>query len=117
PRRVSGPVVCQLTEHVAVRLDGNAPHLTCSRCAADLGPTSQNYKDGCLREDNAMTAANPHARDPERFIDAEPVFRQCFCPGCGASIENEVPPSDDPLLADIELATLAPPPAKRQAAE
>jgi N-methylhydantoinase B len=116
-RRLAGPVVLQASEYVAIRLDGNAPHHTCSRCATDLGPLGRNYKDGCLREDNPISGANPHARDPGRFIDASPVFRQFFCPGCGGLIENEVATDDEPLLADIELHDLPPPPAKRQAAE
>jgi len=31
------------------------------------------------------------------------VFRQFFCPGCGALIENEIARADDPVLRDIEL--------------
>lgn len=116
-RKLSGPVVLRASEYVAVRMDGNRPHLTCSRCATDLGPTSGNYKAGCIREDNPINSSNPHARDPGRFIDAVPVFRQFFCPGCGGLIENEIAISDEPLLVDIELHDLAAPPAKRQAAE
>jgi N-methylhydantoinase B len=102
-RNLSGPVVLQLTEQIDVRLEGNAPRLSCARCATDLGPTSQNYKESCIREDNPISWSNPHAGNPERFIDAEPVFRQFFCPGCGSLIENEIAVADEPLLADIEL--------------
>jgi len=31
------------------------------------------------------------------------VFRQFFCPGCGALVENEVARAEDPVLRDIEL--------------
>jgi len=31
------------------------------------------------------------------------VFRQFFCPGCGALVENEVARVEDPVLRDIEL--------------
>jgi acetone carboxylase gamma subunit len=41
--------------------------------------------------------------DWRRYIDHEPVFRQFFCPGCGALIENEVARIDDPPLNDIAL--------------
>jgi N-methylhydantoinase B len=116
-RKLSGPVTLQVSEYVAVRLDGSKPHLTCSRCATDLGPSTGNYKDGCLREDNPISHSNPHARNPERFIDAEPVFRQFFCPGCGGLIENEIATTDEPLLADIELHDLGAPAPRRQAAE
>jgi acetone carboxylase gamma subunit len=32
------------------------------------------------------------------------VFRQFFCPGCGALIENEIAREGDEVLRDIELA-------------
>jgi len=117
PRKLAGPVVLGLTEQLEVRLDGDRPHLSCRRCASDLGPTTQNYKLGCLREDNEIGDSNPHAHHPERFIDAVPVFRQFFCPGCGGLIENEIATSDEPLLADIELHDIGATPARRQAAE
>jgi hypothetical protein len=117
PRKLAGPVMLAVTEQLAVRLDGSRPHLTCRRCATDLGPATRNYKEGCLREDNPISISNPHARDPERFIDAVPVFRQFFCPGCGGLIENEVATSDEPLLADIELHDIEITPTRRQAAE
>jgi acetone carboxylase gamma subunit len=109
-------MLLQAGEYLAVRLDGNQPHLCCSRCTTDLGPATANYKDGCIREDNPINQSNPHARDPERFIDAVPVFRQFFCPGCGGLIENEVATSDDPLLVDIELHDIGTTPAKRRQA-
>jgi acetone carboxylase gamma subunit len=31
------------------------------------------------------------------------VFRQFFCPGCGALVENEVARESDEVLRDIEL--------------
>jgi hypothetical protein len=56
-----------------------------------------------IREDNAITHAVPLSGDPHRYIDAEPVFRQFFCLGCGALIENEVALDTDPVLRDIEV--------------
>jgi N-methylhydantoinase B len=79
------------------------PHYSCSECDADLGPSSDNYKDHCIREDNPITHAVPLAGDPHRYIDADPVFRQFFCPGCGALIENEVALATEPVLRDIEV--------------
>ncbi|MBI3515053.1 MAG: hydantoinase B/oxoprolinase family protein [Proteobacteria bacterium] len=117
PRKLAGAPMLQVSEYVALRLDGNTPHLTCSRCATDLGRSDDNYKSGCIREDNPIAAGNPHARNPERFIDAEPVFRQFFCPGCGGLVENEVATSDEPLLVDIELHDVGVARPKRQAAE
>lgn len=41
--------------------------------------------------------------DWRRYIDDRPVFRQFYCPGCGALIENEVARENDEVLRDIEL--------------
>ena len=41
---------------------------------------------------------DPIIGDPARFIDARPVFRQFFCPGCGRLIENEVALEGEPVL-------------------
>ena len=41
--------------------------------------------------------------DYRRYIDDRPVFRQFFCPGCGALIENEIARTADDVLRDIEL--------------
>ena len=48
--------------------------------------------------------ANPNVGD-RLYIDNRPMFRQFFCPGCGALIENEIALADDPVLCDIELHT------------
>jgi acetone carboxylase gamma subunit len=56
-----------------------------------------------VRRDADITSANPNIGDYRRYIDDRPVFRQFFCPGCGALIENEVAREADPILHDIEL--------------
>ena len=60
-----------------------------------------------MRRESDIGTANPNIGDYRRYIDDTPVFRQFFCPGCGALIENEVARADDPVLRDIEL--LSPP--------
>jgi acetophenone carboxylase len=97
-------VLFQATENISVRLDGGTAYQCCSRCNTELGPVSENYKLHCVRQDNAVNHATPLAGDPHRFIDALPVFRQFFCPGCGALIENEVAADGDPILRDIMIA-------------
>ena len=54
-------------------------------------------------QEQDIGAANPTIGDWRRYIDDRPVFRQFFCPGCGALIENEVARESDPVLRDIEL--------------
>ena len=101
--RLAGAVVSQLTDGLELRRESDGMHAACARCTADLGPARGNYKDRCLRRDAEITAANPHIGDFRRYIDERPVFRQFFCPGCGALIENEVARENDPVLHDIEL--------------
>ncbi|HEV2041669.1 MAG TPA: acetone carboxylase subunit gamma, partial [Casimicrobiaceae bacterium] len=86
-----------------LRREKDGVHAACCRCAADLGLARGNYKDRCVRRDADIGAANPNIGDYRRYIDDRPVFRQFFCPGCGALIENEVARENDPVLHDIEL--------------
>jgi N-methylhydantoinase B len=103
PRKLSAGNPVRITENLLLRLDNGTPHHCCTKCDSDLGPASDNYKDHCLREDNPIEASSPLVGDPHRYIDDEPVFRQFFCPGCGALIENEIAVATDPVLRDIEV--------------
>jgi N-methylhydantoinase B len=101
--RLGGDLVAHLTDNLDLRREKNAVHTSCSKCAADLGPARGNYKDRCVLRESDVRAANPNIGDYRRYIDDRPVFRQFFCPGCGALIENEIACADDPVLRDIEL--------------
>ncbi len=103
PRKLKGGNAVRITEALLLRLDGKTPHHCCAKCDSDLGPAADNYKDHCLRQDNPIQASSPLVGDPRRYIDAEPVFRQFFCPGCGTLIENEIAVTTDPVLRDIEV--------------
>jgi N-methylhydantoinase B len=101
--KLSGKVVARVTDNLEVREDNDSLHMACAKCAADLGPVRENYKDQCVRRESDISAANPNIGDYRRYIDDRPVFRQFFCPGCGSLIENEIARADDPVLRDIEL--------------
>ena len=103
PRRLTGPIALVITDNLRIRIEGGTPHHSCAKCDADLGPTRDNYKDHCLREDQPVAHAVPLSGDPHRYIDAEPQFRQFFCPGCGALVENEVALATEPVLHDIAI--------------
>jgi N-methylhydantoinase B len=103
PQRLDGTVRFFATENLAVREHGAQLRFSCAGCAIDLGPISANYKLACARYDAPIEAANPIIGDPARFIDARPVFRQFYCPGCGRLIENEIALEGEPVLRDIEL--------------
>jgi N-methylhydantoinase B len=102
-QKLDGKVAARVTENLEVRRNGSGLRSACAKCAADLGPVRDNYKDRCVRRESDVSAANPNIGDYRRYIDDRPVFRQFFCPGCGALIENEVARADDPVLRDIEL--------------
>jgi N-methylhydantoinase B len=116
PRLLSGEILSAVTENLVLRAAPDGAHFACADCAADLGPASGNYKDACIREDNPIGLANPHVGEARRFVDADPVFRQFFCPDCGGLVENEVALAEEPVLRDIELAPSGVA-AARQAAE
>ncbi|TMG83548.1 MAG: hypothetical protein E6H74_08635 [Betaproteobacteria bacterium] len=101
--RLGGAVLACLTDSLDLRREQDGVHAACCRCAADLGLARGNYKDLCMRRDTDIGAANPNIGDYRRYIDDRPMFRQFFCPGCGALIENEVARENDPILHDIEL--------------
>jgi N-methylhydantoinase B len=102
-RKLSGERLYQASENLDVRKEGGATHFACPGCAADLGPCTENYKTSCARHDAPIESANPVIGDPQRYIDARPLFRQFYCPGCGRLIENEIALQGEPLLRDIEL--------------
>ena len=45
-----GEVLLRLTDNLDVRAGRDGPHHACAKCAADLGPTRESYKDHCLIE-------------------------------------------------------------------
>jgi N-methylhydantoinase B len=102
-RTLTGKLIAQITDNLAVRKDNGTLHTCCAKCAADLGPVRENYKDHAVRVDDEIAASNPNVGDWKRYIDERPVFRQFFCPGCGALLENEIAREGDPVLCDIEL--------------
>ncbi len=102
-KRLKGKVIANTTDSLELRREAGRVHVCCSRCAADLGSVRENYKDHCVEAELDISAANPNIGDWRRYIDDRPVFRQFFCPGCGALIENEVARENDEVLRDIEL--------------
>lgn len=95
PRISSGTLLYNATQAIDVRSDAGRHHQCCRKCAADLGPIAENYKEFCIRWESPVCSATPSAQAPERFIDAKPVFRRFFCPNCGALIETELAVEED----------------------
>src|SRR5258707_285986 len=93
----------RVTDNLELRSEKSGLRCACAKCAADLGAVRENYKEHCVRRESDISAANPNIGDYRRYIDDRPVFRQFFCPGCGALIENEIARADDAVLHDIEI--------------
>ncbi|MBK8958433.1 MAG: hydantoinase B/oxoprolinase family protein [Proteobacteria bacterium] len=100
-KRRPGELVFQASPLLDARRDGQGQYWACSKCSAELGPLSDNYKHHCIREDNPVSSSNPLIGDPARYIDDAVSFRQFFCTGCGALIDNEIAVSSDSLLHDV----------------
>ncbi|MBT5675022.1 MAG: hypothetical protein HOJ07_04980, partial [Rhodospirillaceae bacterium] len=99
----SGEASLPAGDNLAVYGSGDAARWACARCAADLGPLSDNYKDLCLREDLPVSDSNPLVGDPADFVDDTVSFRLFHCPSCGGHIDNEIAVDSDPVMRDIEL--------------
>ena len=94
----------QVSEALEIVEADGARLFRCLRCAASLGPADANYKLTALIEELPVSEANPHIGDPQRYVDAEIVWRRFACPACGVLLDTEIARADDPPLWDIQLA-------------
>jgi N-methylhydantoinase B len=104
-KKLTGPVMARPTENLNLRKVNGGVHACCAKCDTDLGSARENYKDHCILEEQDIGVANRNIGDYKRYIDAKPVWRQFFCPGCGSLIENEIAREGEEVLRDIELST------------
>jgi N-methylhydantoinase B len=104
PAKRNGKIIFEASSCLDMRADEAGNYWACHKCEADLGPASDNYKDHCLRENRAVSASNPLIGSPEQFIDDAAEFRQFYCRGCGALVDNEIAVVSDPVLYDLRPA-------------
>lgn len=97
----TGDLLFQASPTLDARKDAGGSYWACSKCSADLGPLHDNYKHHCIREDKPVASSNPLIGDPARYIDDDVAFRQFFCTGCGALVDNEISVVSDPVLHDV----------------
>lgn len=90
----------QIHEYLELK-DGE---IVCVKCGHRFGPADENYKLGALQIDRKLEEANPLLGDAGRYVDADVVFRQYVCPGCGVLLDNEIARVDDPPLWDIRIS-------------
>jgi acetone carboxylase gamma subunit len=86
----------------ALEVDGGV--VRCLRCQTDLASARENYKLKLPCEETPIEAANPHIRDPARYVDDRIVLRRFYCSGCGVLIDTEVSRAQDPPVWDIQIA-------------
>jgi N-methylhydantoinase B len=92
--------VRQVDHHLAI----DNGMIVCRKCGHGLGAADRNFKEGAVRKDRPIQAANPLIVDPSTFIDDEVVFRQFFCGGCATLLETEVILASSPPVWDKQLA-------------
>jgi acetone carboxylase gamma subunit len=72
-----------------------------------LGALDGNPKEAMVLMQRPIAKAAMQLPDPKQFVDAEVVFREFCCPGCGVRLATEVAEPDTPILAEIRLARSA----------
>jgi N-methylhydantoinase B len=97
----AGELLFHASTCLDARSDAGGSFWACGKCSHDLGPLTANYKDACIREDGPVSKSNPLIGDPALYIDDAVSFRQFFCAGCGALIDNEIAVASDPVLHDV----------------
>lgn len=96
-----------ISEYLCIDLD--AERWECRRCAHDIGPARDDYKEGLLVHDRDPREVHKPLLDPDlyRFTFA-PHPKWCrileyYCPGCGTMVETEYTVPGHPPLRDLEL--------------
>jgi N-methylhydantoinase B len=91
-----------LDENIVLRQAG---HACCARCDHELALPGQNYKLGCRVIETPVAETDRVWVDPSTYVDdADIVFRQFACPGCGTLLETEVTLRGLPPIHDKQLA-------------
>ncbi len=76
---------------------------TCSQCRTRIHTADENYKSGCARRVTDVAEVGLAPIDPKLFIDDEIVYREYFCPGCGALLQGDFCRPEDPDFQEFKL--------------
>ena len=93
--------IAQLTPYVKIVLDDNGEKLSiCTQCGYVFGKAEDNFKLGCL-----LFERDPIDIQPEEIAPKKDwmMYREFYCPGCGAQIEVEAAPPGVPILYNVKL--------------
>ncbi|MBW2143479.1 MAG: acetone carboxylase subunit gamma, partial [Deltaproteobacteria bacterium] len=93
--------VVELTPYIKIVEDNKGDkYAVCSQCGHVYCKADENFKLYALISDrDAREIHKKHqASDPDWMI-----YREFYCPGCGAMVEVEGTPSCCPILHNVEL--------------
>jgi len=79
--------------------------ISCRHCDEDLGTVTDNVKTNLAVKEGPITNAGPTFVDPSRFVSAEMVFREFFCPGCGTLLFTETAKKGAPVVDEFTIET------------
>ncbi|HZO07202.1 MAG TPA: hydantoinase B/oxoprolinase family protein, partial [Solirubrobacterales bacterium] len=85
-----------------VRADGGF-RFACLECGHDLGAADGNYKGSCAHADVPLEQTNLLAIDASKWVDADVVLREFYCPGCATMLETEMTVREAPPQRDLAL--------------
>lgn len=92
------PIIVKLQEHLYVVARGSERITKCD-CGHEFGPAGANWKLGALVHDRDPKEIYPAATGPDSNWC---VFREFYCPGCGAQLEVEAVPPGLPFVHSFE---------------
>jgi len=72
----------------------------CSRCGHCYCDSSENFKLTCLIFDRDPKEIHP---GDQKITKDWMIYREFYCPGCGAQVEVEATPPGTPILNNIDL--------------
>ncbi|MBW1850359.1 MAG: hydantoinase B/oxoprolinase family protein [Deltaproteobacteria bacterium] len=91
----------KLTPYVSVmKADNGQKVLVCAECGKVLCEANENFKLFCLIYDRDAAEIYVHNSAPKKDWM---IFREFYCPGCGAQMEVEGTPEATPIVHTYEL--------------
>jgi acetone carboxylase, gamma subunit len=96
-----------VTEYLEIDVDGE--RWCCRRCAHDVGPAREPYKQGLLVHARHPAEIHKPILDPQRYVftfapdGAWISIVEFYCPGCGVMMEVEYLPIGHPPQNDMEF--------------
>ncbi|WP_041089719.1 hydantoinase B/oxoprolinase family protein [Jeotgalibacillus soli] len=78
-------------------------HICCTHCGEELASGEQNFKDHVPVREEDIGKIGIKDVNLERFVDAEVIYREFFCPSCAVLLSTEVSRKGDQHLHDFML--------------